>query len=381
MANTLLQGVIGICFLGSSLVASVAYAAHDPVIVMTGMSGDLTKVQPIKDFLVKNGWASERVILWKDSSGFAGDVPTTAKEVEAQVDTVLKNTGASKVVLITWSSSTISSRYYLKNLSGASKVSQYISFAGPHHGISAYTICQGQKACAQWGPPNGPFITALNAGTEVPGSPTVKYLTLRGSSDVNAAPVWTAILAGANENVLYNGLTHYTLITDAAALTKVRDFITANEPPAVPTPTMTACAASASGTSATVSGAATQDTGPVTSYRVKLNGPTVIDDAAAGSGAGFSKPYPLSNGYYAGSVTATNSKGVTSGACYLSQFLVGQTVYSEAVTDTVVNHFVAKRLTTSQYTQLGARYSYSTPFTLYNCHSTWTNDQNCGPMN
>lgn len=86
-------------------------------------------------------------------------------------------------------------------------------------------------------------------------------------------------------------------------------------------PEIKSCSAAAtSATSATVSGSAS---GNVASYRVVLNGPTAIDDAAAGSGASFSKTYNLAAGYYSGTVTATDAEGQTSAQCSLAQFLVG----------------------------------------------------------
>jgi poly(3-hydroxybutyrate) depolymerase len=58
---------------------------------------------------------------------------------------------------------------------------------------------------------------------------------------------------------------------------------------------------------------------------VVLNGPGAVDDTTAGSGASFAKSYTnLANGYYTGSVTATDSgTGLTSNACSIAQFLVG----------------------------------------------------------
>lgn len=87
-------------------------------------------------------------------------------------------------------------------------------------------------------------------------------------------------------------------------------------------PTVNSCSASVAGSTVTVSGAAS---GTIGSYRVVLNGPTPVDDAAAGSGAGFSKAYASrADGYYSGSVTATDSStGLSSNACAIAQFLVG----------------------------------------------------------
>jgi len=92
-----------------------------------------------------------------------------------------------------------------------------------------------------------------------------------------------------------------------------------------PAPVVNSCSATVSGSTVTVSGTGTDDTGPITSYRVVLNGPSPVDDPAAGSGASFSKPYAaLADGYYTGSVSAANSAtGQTSAACNIAQFLVG----------------------------------------------------------
>lgn len=90
-------------------------------------------------------------------------------------------------------------------------------------------------------------------------------------------------------------------------------------------PSMSSCSASVSGSTITVNGAATDPAGAIGSYRVVLNGPSPVDDGAAGSGASFSKAYAArADGYYTGTVTATNhSTGLTSSACSIPQFLVG----------------------------------------------------------
>lgn len=89
-------------------------------------------------------------------------------------------------------------------------------------------------------------------------------------------------------------------------------------------PVMSACQAVVSGNTGTISGSATDAAGTVSSYRVVLSGPTPVDDPAAGSGERFSIAYALANGYYTGSVTATDAgTGKTSAPCSIAQFLVG----------------------------------------------------------
>lgn len=93
---------------------------------------------------------------------------------------------------------------------------------------------------------------------------------------------------------------------------------------AVAAPVMTACKATVSGNTATITGSATDQAGVISSYKVVLNGTTPINDAHVGSGNNFSIAYALANGYYTGTVTATNSAtGQTSAACTIPQFLVG----------------------------------------------------------
>ena len=90
-------------------------------------------------------------------------------------------------------------------------------------------------------------------------------------------------------------------------------------------PVVTSCGASVAGDKVTVSAAGADPAGAIGSYKVVLNGATPVSDAAAGSGASFSKTYaPIANGYYTGSVTATGgSTGLGSAPCAIARFLVG----------------------------------------------------------
>ncbi len=219
--------------------AAPAAATHDPVIMIPGMTGTPSNMDTMKSNLQSNGWAANRLFTWTDSSSMEQDLAKAAQELSAEVDQVRSQTGASKVVLATWSASTLAARYYIKNLGGADKVSQYIGYAGPQHGTTN-NGCQFYVSCQQFGDANSPFLKALNSGTEVPGHPPIAYLTIRSVNDTNAAPYDTAKLAGADENFLRSGAsapTHFTIITDNTALAEMRAFITAHENPTTGTPT------------------------------------------------------------------------------------------------------------------------------------------------
>jgi triacylglycerol lipase len=205
--------------------------ARDPVIMIPGMTAETSSMDTMERTLKNNGWPISILFKWTDSSKMTQDLAVAAEEISAKVDQVLAQTGATKVVLSTWSASTLAARYYIKNLGGDAKVSQYIGFAGPQHGTSN-NDCQQYVSCQQFGDPNSTFLTALNSTTEVPGSPTVKYLTIRSTNDTNVIPTDSAVLAGANENYLMSGAnapTHYTIVANGTALNKMISFIKANE--------------------------------------------------------------------------------------------------------------------------------------------------------
>ncbi|CAN5504314.1 hypothetical protein BH11PSE11_BH11PSE11_14020 [soil metagenome] len=210
---------------------SIFGAAHDPVIMIPGMTANASAMNKMENSLKNEGWPSSMLFRWTDSSKMTQDLANAAMELGAKVDQVLLQTGATKVVLSTWSASTLAARYYIKNLGGESKVSQYIALSGPQHGTSN-NDCQEIVSCQQFGNAESAFLTALNAATEVPGSPSVRYLTIRSVNDINVVPTDSAMLAGAHENFLMDGPdapSHYTIAADEKAIAKIISFIKENE--------------------------------------------------------------------------------------------------------------------------------------------------------
>lgn len=233
IAALLTTSLLGLAAQASSAAAPSApvAAGHDPVIMIPGMTGSPSNMNTMKSNLQSNGWAANRLFTWTDSSSMTQDLAKAAQQLAAEVDQVRGRTGADKVVLATWSASTLAARYYIKNLGGADKVSQYIGFAGPQHGTTN-NGCQWYVSCQQFASPNTAFLKALNSGTEVPFNDRVDYLTIRSTGDFNAVPTDTASLAGADENFLLSGPmapSHFMIISDGTALAEMRSFITAHE--------------------------------------------------------------------------------------------------------------------------------------------------------
>jgi len=113
-----------------------------------------------------------------------------------------------------------------------------------------------------------------------------------------------------------------------------------------------------------------------TSYQVWRDGAQVGTPAATSyTDSGLA---PSSTHSYA--VAAVNASGASAKSAPISASTQAGTTYSQAVTTTVTNHYVAGRLTVQQYLTLGGRIGYNASVTLYLCGSTWTNSASCAPF-
>jgi poly(3-hydroxybutyrate) depolymerase len=212
-----------------------------------------------------------------------------------------------------------------KALAGANAPQFATQVAGVVWGTNDYTVAQayGPLDAAAMRLAYGGSFTKGAAATVPTGGSNVPYSDANGKVRTSEMTVtgmghaWPAGTGGQGGNFVDATRVNYpAFVTDFWFNNNLRVARTA-------APVMASCAAGVSGSTVTVNGAAGGAT--IGSYRVVLDGPTPVDDAAAGSGAGFSKAYTArADGYYSGSVTATDdSTGLTSGACAIAPFLVG----------------------------------------------------------
>jgi poly(3-hydroxybutyrate) depolymerase len=113
------------------------------------------------------------------------------------------------------------------------------------------------------------------------------------------------------------------------------------------------------------------------SYNVYRNNTKVGNS----TGTGYTDSGLTKQTTYSYTVSAVNSAGVEgSKSSAVSVTTPAAILYSQSVTDTVVNHYVAGRLSLTDYLGMGAKLGYTAKVTLYMCGSTWTNQSNCGPL-
>ena len=214
-----------------------------------------------------------------------------------------------------------------KKLAGSNTSAFPTQIAGVVWGTSDYTVSQ------QYGPMDADAMRQAYGGTFTKGSATtvatggtsIPYTDANGKLRTTEITVsgmghaWPAGSGGQSTNYVDASHVNYpAFLMDFWFKNNLR-VVRANAP------VVNTCNASVSGTTVTVSATGTDSSGTIASWKVVLNGPGAVNDSNAGSGASFSKAYAnLANGYYTGSVTATdNGTGQTSNACTIAQFLVG----------------------------------------------------------
>ncbi len=214
-----MRRLLALATLALALLVQAAVAqAHDPILFVHGWSESESLWTTMIGRFEKDGWTKAELNNWKYNTTQSN--VTTAKEVSTKVAQILKATGATKVDLITHSMGALSTRYYIKNLGGETKVEDWVSLGGPNHGTTTANFCP-ETSCVEMRP-KSTFLNELNAGDETPGS--VNYGTWWSPCDEIINPHESVILTGAT-NTETACLSHVALTTDETVYKQVREFV------------------------------------------------------------------------------------------------------------------------------------------------------------
>ncbi|MDG9715433.1 triacylglycerol lipase [Streptomyces sp. DH24] len=189
-----------------------------PVLFVHGYNGAGSNWNTMADRFRADGWPSSHLDQWTYDSRQSNGV--TAQQLSAEVDRLLAATGATEVDIVTHSMGGLSSRHYLKNFDGTSKVDAWVSLGGPNHGTDTANSCF-DTSCTEMRPGSA-FLTALNSGDETPGSP--RYATWWSPCDAVINPDSSVSLSGA-VNTRTACLSHSGLLTDATVYAQTRDTV------------------------------------------------------------------------------------------------------------------------------------------------------------
>ncbi|MFI6038486.1 esterase/lipase family protein [Streptomyces sp. NPDC051315] len=198
--------------------SSTYRSTSNPVLFVHGYSGDGSNWNTMADRFRTDGWPSSHMDQW--TYDWRQSNATTAQQLSAEVDRLLAATGATKVDIVSHSMGGLSSRSYLKNLAGATKVDAWVSLGGPNHGTDTANSCF-DTSCTEMRIGSS-FLAALNSGDETPGSS--RYATWWSPCDTVINPDSSVPLSGAT-NTQTACLSHTGLLADATVYAQTRDLI------------------------------------------------------------------------------------------------------------------------------------------------------------
>ena len=199
--------------------ATILVAARNPVLFVHGWNSSGAAWFTMIDRFKTDGYTDQE--LFNMSYYSAQSNAITAQELSRKVDSILTVTGAAKVDIITHSMGALSTRYYIKNLGGGTKVDDFVSLGGPNHGTNTAFFC-GQTACVEMRP-NSSFLNALNKKDETPGR-VISYGTWWSPCDEVINPQRSTILSGAaNTQTVCIG--HSDLHEDANVYAQVKVWV------------------------------------------------------------------------------------------------------------------------------------------------------------
>ena len=185
--------------------SGLTHPARDPVLLVhgTGTNPEDTWGWNYVKALPGAGYDACTVRLPLDA---LGDIQPASEYVVHAIRALARRSGR-RVSVIGHSQGTLEPRWAIRwwPRSVRPRVGDYISMAGPHHGVAAGDGCVAGGSCwpAAWQMSSGSmFLRALNAGDETPGG--ISYTSVFSDSDElvqPSRPVATAALRGGGANV------------------------------------------------------------------------------------------------------------------------------------------------------------------------------------
>ncbi|MFP8963973.1 esterase/lipase family protein [Streptomyces nanhaiensis] len=194
--------------------------ASEPVVFVHGFAGKSGQFSTMTGNFRANGYSADQLYVFGYDS-FRSNA-TIAGRLSDYIDGVLKQTGASKVDIVTHSMGGLSSRYYIKNLGGAGRVDDWVSIGGPNNGTAIAGFCSLLITSCKEMRAGSDFLRNLNAGDPTPGN--VRYTTFRSPCDLVINPVDSTILDGA-DNRRTACLGHIGMISNTGVINAVRDVV------------------------------------------------------------------------------------------------------------------------------------------------------------
>lgn len=190
----------------ASMDPDAAVAAASPILFVHGVNGGRENFDVLIARLVENGWSSDRLFANTFENPSTGCNVDNAAAVSGWVGEIKASTGSPTVTVVAHSMGTLSSRYFIKNLSGTDSVDLYVTLGGMHHGLASscspdfpFKPCHWDELCS-----SKEFVAQLNEAPATPGE--FPWVSIYGTADT-VVPNASSMLDGA-ENISLDGVEH-----------------------------------------------------------------------------------------------------------------------------------------------------------------------------
>ena len=177
-----------------------------PILFVHGINGSSANYDVMIQRFADSGWPADLLFVFDAKDPKWGCNVDNAAAIAALVESILAQTGNTRIDLVAHSMGTISTRYYLKFLEGHQFVNTYVTLGGMNHGLFSpclapdfLGVCVWQEIC-QW----GAFVAQLNEDPATPGA--LHWVSMYGTADT-VIPNSSSELEGA-ENIAFDGVEH-----------------------------------------------------------------------------------------------------------------------------------------------------------------------------
>src|SRR3954453_21357875 len=121
-------------------------SAQDPILFVHGYVESASLWNTMISNFEKDGYSKSFLSAYSYNTSQSNKID--AEEVKSRVETLLKNTGATKVDIIAHSMGSLNSRWFIKFLGGEVKVDDWVSLGGPNHGTE-FANFRGSTSCVE----------------------------------------------------------------------------------------------------------------------------------------------------------------------------------------------------------------------------------------
>jgi triacylglycerol lipase len=196
-----------------------------PILLVHGIWDSAARIEPLCAGLAARGLGHARAIDLTPNDGRAS-IEQLAAQVDAAVEALRAETGASQLDLVGFSMGALVSRWYIQRGPGRARVRRFVSISGPHQGtLNAYCL---PFAGVRQMRPGSALLRSLAADPDPWGS--VEVHVLYTPLDLMIVPARSSELPGARTTRSFPVALHRWMLFDRRVLDAVAGILASRAP-------------------------------------------------------------------------------------------------------------------------------------------------------